>query len=130
MSNHVREDDVIRWVVGWNQKFLSFFLTKHDKSLEDSENPVVQLGSHLREIPDADGLFVLANMVGFDIPQDLRAQLYLDRDQESRERFVLYYPGEFVHGFRTEALGHAETLKDGMSRARPNEELQIRRVLE
>lgn len=127
MSSHVIEGDTIRWVVGWDKKYGSFFLTKVDKSLSDDENPVIALGIRYREIPEADQLFILADMAGLTLPPELQLQLYQDKEQE-KEYFVLYYPGEFVQGFETDSLGHAETLKDSLARARPDQELEIRQL--
>lgn len=127
MSDHIIEDDNLRWIFGWNQNLRSFFLIKHDKTLGDEQNPVIRLGNLPRDISEADGLFTLALMAGLNIPNDLRFQLYRDKDHE-KERFVLHYPSEFVGGFETDSLAHAELLKEALSPARPSQELQIRRV--
>lgn len=127
MSDHVIENDRLRWVFGWNQNLRSFFLIKHDKALGDEQNPVIHLGTLPRDISEADGLLTLALMAGLSIPNDLRFQLYRDKDHE-KECFVLYYPDEFVGGFETDSLAHAELLKEALSPARPHEELQIRRI--
>lgn len=129
MSNHIIEDGKVRWIFGWDQKYRSFFLTKHDKTLGDEQNPVIRLGIRPREIPDADGLFTLALMAGLDIPHDYRIQLYRDKDQE-KSYFVLHYRDEFVGGFETDSLAHAELLKIALAQARPGQELQIRRITE
>jgi hypothetical protein len=122
------ENDKLRWIFGWNPKDRSFFLTKHDKTLPDDENPVFQIGIRHHEIPTADDLFILAMMTGLDIPIDFRAQLYWDKEHEQSTYFVLHYPSELISGFQTDSLTHAELLKDALVRARPDEELQIRRV--
>lgn len=127
MSDHIIENDKLRWVFGWNQNLRSFFLIKHDKTLGDEQNPVIRLGVLPRDISEADGLFTLALIAGLNIPNDLRFQLYRDKDQE-KERFVLHYPDEFVSGFETDSLAHAELLKEALSPARPTQELQIRRI--
>lgn len=128
MSHHVIEDDRLRWIFGWDQYNRSFFFTKHDKSLTDNENPVFQVGVHPLEIPHPDGLFALASMVGLDIPQPVKGQLQRDQELEQREYYVLFYPGEFINGFRTDSMAYAETLKDALAPVRPDQELQIRRV--
>jgi hypothetical protein len=129
VSQHVIEDGRVRWIFGWDQKYRSFFLTKLDKTLTNDENPVIQLGTRPREIPDAEGLFTLALMAGLDIPDGVRIQLYRANMQEI-SYFVLHYPDEFVLGFRTDNLAHAELLKEALSPARPDQELQIRRITE
>lgn len=129
MSDHIIENDRIRWVFGWNQNLRSFFLIKHDKSLGDEQNPVIRLGTLPRDISEADGLFTLALLAGLNIPNDLRFQLYRDKDHE-KERFVLHYPKEFVSGFETDSLAHAELLKAALANARPHEELMIRQITE
>jgi hypothetical protein len=129
MKTHVVENDQVRWMFGWNQNRLSFFLLKYDKTLED-DKPVIHLGLRPREIPDEDGLYTLAGMAGLDISGEMLAQLYQDRDYERRAYFVLHYPGEFVRGFRTDSLAHAEILKEGLAPARPDKDLEIRRIIE
>lgn len=129
MSSHVIEDNEIRWIFGWNQRYRSFYLTKHDKTIGEDENPIFQIGIRPLEIPDEDGLFTLAYMVGLDIPYEYKVQLYQDKEHEKRTYFVLHYPKEFVAGFETYILAHAELLKDALERARPDEELQIRQIV-
>lgn len=129
MKSHVVENDKVRWMFGWNQNRLSFFLLKYDKTIE-ADRPVIHLGLRPREIPDEEGLFTLARMAGLEISGEMLAQLYQDRDYERRAYFVLYYRGEFVNGFRTDSLAHAEILKDGLAPARPDQELEIRRIIE
>jgi hypothetical protein len=128
MSSHVIEDNELRWIFGWNQRYRSFYLTKHDKTLTEEDNPIFQIGIRPREIPDEEGLFTLATMVGFDIPYEYKVELYKDKEQEKRTYFVLHYPNAFVAGFETDILAHAELLKDALERARPDEELQIRQI--
>ena len=127
MKSHVIETDKVRWTFGWNQNRLSFFLNKYDKTIGSE---VIHLGLRPREIPDEEGLFTLARMAGLVISGEMLAQLYQDRDYEMRAYFVLHYPGEFVHGFRTDSLAHAEILKEGLAPARPDQELEIRRIIE
>jgi hypothetical protein len=127
VSDHVIEDDKLRWIFGWNQSLRSFFLVKHDKTLGDDQNPVIRLGTLPREIAEADGLCCLALMAGLNIPRELLFQLYRDKDYE-KERFVLHYPDEFVGGFETDSLAQAELLKEALAPARPLQQLQIRRI--
>ena len=129
MKTHVVENDKVRWTFGWNQNRLSFFLNKYDKTI-DSDSPVIQLGLRPREIPDGEGLFTLARMAGLEIPEKMLVQVWEDREYERHAYFVLHYPGEFVHGFRTDSLAHAEILKEGLAAARPDQELIIRRIIE
>ncbi len=131
MSNHVVEDNQFRWLFGWDQRYRSFFLIKRNKTLPDDENPVLQLGMNPREIPTADDLITLAHMAGLDIPQDNRIWLYRDdKDFEQDAYFVLHYPNELASGFRVDTLAQAEMLKEALERNRPNQELQIRRVMQ
>lgn len=129
MRSHVIENDKVRWTFGWNQDLLSFFLMKFDKSISVND-PVIQLGIHPREIPDGEGLFILARMAGLEIPEPMLVQLYQDKDYEKHAYFVVHYPGESGSGFRTDSLGQAEILKDALAPARPDQELQIRRIIE
>lgn len=128
MKSHVVENDKVRWMFGWNQNRLSFFLLKYDKTISD-DSLVIHLGLRPREIPTEEGLFVLARMAGLEIPKPMQVQLYQDRDYERHAYYVLHYPGEFVDGFRTDSLVHAELLKKEMAPARPNQELKIRRII-
>jgi hypothetical protein len=128
MSDHVIEDEKVRWIFGWDQNLRSFFLVKHDKTLGDEQNPVIHLGKLPRDISEADGLFSLALLAGLTIPNELLVQLYRDKDYE-QERFVLHYPDDFVGGFETDSLAHAELLKEALSSARVRQqELRIRRL--
>jgi hypothetical protein len=127
VSDHVVEDDRVRWVFGWNQNLRSFFLVKHDKTLGDEQNPVIQLGTLPRDISEADGLVTLASMAGLGIPNEVLLQLYRDKDYE-KERFVVHYPSEFVSGFETDSLAHAELIRKALAPARPKQELKIRRI--
>jgi hypothetical protein len=129
MRGRVVETDTVRWTFGWNQDLLSFFLMKFDKSAS-VEDPVIHLGVRPREIPDGDGLFILARMAGLEIPESLLVQLYQDKDHQRHAYFVLHYPGEFGYGFKTDSLRHAEILKEALAPARPGEELTIRQIIE
>lgn len=130
MSHHVIEDLKLRWVFGWDQKYRSFYIMKHVKELPENQNPVVNLGSRPREVPDADDLFRLASMIGLDIPYEFRLTLYRDKDHEQKDYFVLHFVSKFAAGFRTDSLAHAELLKEEIEKASPNEELQIRQITE
>lgn len=129
MRSHVIENETIRWTFGWNQDRLSFFLEKYDKSVS-SDTPVFSLGQRPREVPDEQGLFILAKMAGLVIPEPYMVKLYQDKDYEKHAYFVLHYPGEFTHGFRTDSLAHAELLKEALAPARPDKDLDIRRIIE
>lgn len=129
MRARVVETDDVRWLFGWNQDLLSFFLTKIDKTTE-GEDPVMQLGLRPREIPDEQGLFILAKMAGLEIPEKMLVALFQDKDHQRHEVFVLCYPGELGSGFKTDSLTHAEILKDALQPAQPDRELSIRRLIE
>src|SRR4051794_3122308 len=107
MKGYVVESDDVRWTFGWNQDLLSFFLMKFDKKIS-LEEPVVHLGSRPREVPDDQGLFILARMAGLDIPEAMLIKLFNDRNFERRATFILHYPGEIGRGFKTDSLAHAE----------------------
>lgn len=129
MSSHVIEDHKVRWIFGWNQDYRSFFLTKHDKTLSDDENPIFRVGVHPYEIPTADDLFALAAMVRLNLPQTVRLELYREKEYDRSTHYVLHYDEEFVTGIKVDSLTHAELLKDALAPARPDQELQIRRVM-
>lgn len=129
MRPRVIETDETRWMFGWDQDLLSFFLTKYDKTSE-GDDPVMQLGLRPREIPDEQGLFILAKMAGLVIPEQILVTLFQDKDHQRHAFFVLHYPGEFSSGFKTDSLVHAEILRDGLAPAQPDRKLEIRRIIE
>lgn len=81
MSRYIVEDAKTKWVYGWDQGLLTFFLQKHDKTLTDEDfNPVEWHGTNPEEIYEVDDLVIVARKAGIDIPHATRVALYGDKD--------------------------------------------------
>lgn len=81
MSQHIVEDEKVKWVFGWDQPMLTFFLQKHDKTLGASDmNPVVWAGTRHGEIYEVDELVKVARNHGLRIDHRTRVLLYGDQD--------------------------------------------------
>jgi hypothetical protein len=128
MRGYVIETDTVRWKFGWNQDLLSFFVMKFDKTVS-VEDPVIHIGVRPRDIPDGQGLLILARMAGLEIPEETLIRLFQDKDYERRAYFVLHYPGEYSTGFKTDSVRHAELLKEALDPAQPDRELSIRQII-
>jgi hypothetical protein len=84
MSKYVEEDADVKWVYGWDQPLLSFFLQKHDKHNRDSENPnpVIWLGATPgKMLYEVEDLVRKARKYGLDISIERQKELYRDRDE-------------------------------------------------
>lgn len=81
MSRHEVVDDTGRWVFGWDQPLMSFFLHFHDKNIEDDENPVIWLGATKDTVMyEVDDLVRVARKNGLKINYEMRVILYGERD--------------------------------------------------
>lgn len=82
MSQHVVEDDKVKWMFGWDQPLMSFYLQKHEKNLDSDENPVLWLGAlpntQMYEVSD---LTIAAKKHGLKIPYRTQVVLYGDKDE-------------------------------------------------
>jgi superfamily I DNA/RNA helicase len=83
LSQHIIEEDGVKWVFGWDHPLQTFFLQKHDLTLEDEDdNPVVWLGANgykdrMYEVSD---LVIAAKKHGLKIPYATQVVLYRDKD--------------------------------------------------
>lgn len=85
MSQHIVEQDKKKFVFGWDQHLMSFYLQVHDMTREedDEENPriVVWLGadkdSQMYEVED---LAMKARANGLVIDHTMRVALYGEKD--------------------------------------------------
>lgn len=83
MSQYILEDDKVRWVFGWDQPLMSFFLQKHDKAIEDpDDNPVVWIGAtELTRMCEVDALVRAAKRHDLIIPYAMQVALFRDQDE-------------------------------------------------
>jgi hypothetical protein len=80
MSRHEIVNDKGKWVFGWDQPLLTFYLQLHDGDVEPDENPVIWLGTQPRAIYEVEELVADAGRNGLDIPHSMRVTLYGDKD--------------------------------------------------
>ncbi len=81
MSQHVVVNEVGKWVFGWDQPLMGFYLQLHDPDLSEEDNPVIWFGAGsgsetLYEVEDLDQI---ARRNGLDIDYDTRIELYEEK---------------------------------------------------
>lgn len=81
MSQHIVTRANQKWMFGWDQPLMSFFLQVHDENLPEEENPTVMLGTFGSLMYEVDDLVRVAKKHGLDIDADMRLQLYRDKDE-------------------------------------------------
>lgn len=85
MSQHVIETDELRWVFGWDQTLMTFFLQKHEKELNDSDpdrNPVIWLGADRHtKMYEVEELVTNARQLGLKLPYKALVALFEDKDE-------------------------------------------------
>ena len=81
MSRHEIVNDKGKWTFGWDQPMRTFFLHLHDDNVELDENPVIWLGTNLREIYEVEDLVADAGRNGLDIPHTMQVILHIDKDE-------------------------------------------------
>jgi hypothetical protein len=80
MSQHEVVKGSTRWVFGWDQPLMTFFLQVHDDNLEEEENPVVWLGFANSRMYEVDDLVQAAKLTGLEIDREMWSQLYREKD--------------------------------------------------
>lgn len=80
MSQHTVVLANRKYVFGWDQPLLSFWLQVHDKNLSEEENPVVWLGTAGSEMYDVEDLIREASKRGLFIDSETQTQLFRDKD--------------------------------------------------
>jgi hypothetical protein len=75
----------VKWVYGWDQHLMSFYLQQHDALIEDEDaNPVIWLGATAdTQMYEVEDLVREAKKLGFYIPYDMRVKLYGEKDDGS-----------------------------------------------
>jgi hypothetical protein len=81
MSRHEITNDKGRWVFGWDQPLMSFFLHLHDGDVPEDENPVIWLGATAdTTMYEVEDLVRAARKNGLAIPYSMQVTLYGDKD--------------------------------------------------
>lgn len=82
VSRHVVVQDEKKFVFGWDQPLLSFFLQVNDTTLNDPEdNPIVWLGATFdTPMYEVEDLVNAAKKYGLDIPIAMQTKLYGEKD--------------------------------------------------
>lgn len=82
MSNYTVEEGELKFVFGWDQQLMSFFLQVHDLSVELEENVIVMwLGAtQATMMYEVEDLVRAAGNVNLLITPELEVQLYGDKD--------------------------------------------------
>jgi hypothetical protein len=72
----------LKFVFGWDQPLMSFYLQIHDAfALDPDENPVIWLGATQDTIMyDIDDFVKVAQRYGLQLTPEMRTGLYADRD--------------------------------------------------
>jgi fibrillarin-like rRNA methylase len=80
MSQHVVVKGKNKWVFGWDQPLMSFFLQVHDEHFDEDENPVVWLGATAdTTMYEVEDLVKAASVTGLDISY-AQSKLYAEKD--------------------------------------------------
>ena len=82
MSRHIVEDKEAnrKFVYGWDQGLLTFFLQVHDLNRDEDEQIVEWYGTRLREIYEVEGLARVARRHGLILGHEERVKLYGEKD--------------------------------------------------
>jgi hypothetical protein len=83
MSQHIIDEEHVKWVFGWDHPLCSFFLQMHDKTLDIPDgNPVVWLGATRKSVMyEVEELVLAAKLLGLHIPYEMEIVLYADKDE-------------------------------------------------
>ena len=82
MSQHIVEAGRFKYVFGWDQALMSFFLQVHDSEIIDPDNnPVHWVGADPQtKMYEVEELCRAADIHGLYISHDIRVQLYAEKD--------------------------------------------------
>jgi DNA polymerase III psi subunit len=81
MSQHVVVGDGEKWVFGWDQPLMSFYLEHHKLHLPEDEQIVAWLGATKDTIMyEVSDLVHAAAKTGLQIDHSMRVQLYGEKD--------------------------------------------------
>jgi hypothetical protein len=80
MSRHMVIDRNKKYVFGWDQHLMSFFLQVHDINLEEERNPIVRFGTANNIVYELDELVSIAKKHGLIIDYNTQVRLYGEKD--------------------------------------------------
>ena len=84
MSQHIVEQENKKFVFGWDQPLMSFFLQVFDRTLLEEERMTVWAGATKdSQMYEVDDLVVMARRYGLDIPYETQVKLYREKDEGS-----------------------------------------------
>lgn len=82
MSRYEVQNGHIKWIFGWDQPLMSFFLQLHNLDLPEEERIISWAGSTVNDrLYEVEELVQMANQHGLDIDSQTQAALYLDKDE-------------------------------------------------
>lgn len=79
MSQHIVTKRT-KWVFGWDQPTMSFFLQVHNEDLSE-EIPVICLPTLGKPIYEVEDLVTAARKTGLTIDPETQRKLYLEKDE-------------------------------------------------
>lgn len=83
MSQHVFVQKEKKYVFGWDQPLMTFYLQVHDLTRPEDDNPVVWLGAGpTTEMYEVEDLVKAAHQHGLNIDHEMRVRLYAEKDGE------------------------------------------------
>jgi copper oxidase (laccase) domain-containing protein len=81
MSQHIVQDEQFKFVFGWDQPLMSFYLQKHDPTQAEDDQIVVWLGATAdTKMYEVNDLVYAAHKHGLLIDHSTRVQLYGEKD--------------------------------------------------
>lgn len=82
MSRHMVAQGDKRFVFGWDQPLMSFFLQVHDRTIENKDNQIVFRAGATPETAmyEVEHLVQVASEHGLDIDPQMQSQLYGEKD--------------------------------------------------
>jgi len=81
MSQHIVEQDNKKYVFGWDQPLMSFFLQVHDLSRPEDEQITCWLGADpATQMYEVEDLVKEAMKEGLDIPYRIQVELHGEKD--------------------------------------------------
>jgi len=82
MSRHEISIERGKWVVGWDQPLMSFYLQFYDDLAEDDDNPTIWLGATAdTTMYDIEDISRVASKNGLRLGSQMLTTLYNDRDE-------------------------------------------------
>jgi copper oxidase (laccase) domain-containing protein len=84
MSQHIVVQEERKFVFGWDQPLMSFYLQVHDTTRPEDEQIAVWLGADAEtKMYEVEDLFIAAKKEGLFIDHETRVKLYGEKDDGS-----------------------------------------------